>query len=107
MHGSQMMSPASKPSQPGMTRGDNREPNVCADHWAESFQMTIPPRDKDDHVNAKWVQPPTRAVSRFPVDESCAGDPRRARQVGPDDVKVSGKLSQRVAARAAAGKWRT
>ena len=55
--------------------------------------LTVPPRDKDDHVNAKSVQPPTRAVSRFPLDESCAGDPRRARQVCPDGVKVSGKLT--------------
>ena len=66
--------------------------------------MPIPPRDKDDHVNAKSVQPPTRALSRFPLDESCAGDPRRARQVCPDDVKVSG-ITQRFAHRARAGKW--
>jgi hypothetical protein len=29
------------------------------------YRGPIPPRDKDDHVNAESVQPPTRARSRF------------------------------------------
>ncbi len=44
MNGSQMMSPTSKPSQPGITRGDNREPNVCAE--ADSRQFPLKPANQ-------------------------------------------------------------
>jgi hypothetical protein len=47
----------------------------------------------------------TRAVDRFPLDESCIRDPAE-RQVCLEDVKVSGKLRWRVAHRPG-GKWRT
>jgi hypothetical protein len=50
----------------------------------------IPPRDKDDHVNAKLVQPPTRALSRFPLDESCTEIPAECARCAQTTLRSAG-----------------
>jgi hypothetical protein len=61
----------------------------CPGRWTYRLRKRIPPRDKDERVNAKSVQPPTRVRSRFP--------PRHSKRLRPTP---SERPLKRVSARA-------
>jgi len=59
-----------------------------------AYQPTIPPRDKDDHVNAKSVQPPTHARSRFGLrapGKGCSIHPVIARSAKTSEMQEHGE----------------